>query len=58
VFWLPPSPDGVAILVTAATDTDPISGDVTVDGVDVGSIEQSDGLLLIRYSDGTFETLF
>jgi hypothetical protein len=52
------NPDGVAILVTAATDTDPISGDVTVDGVDVGSIEQSDGLLLIRYSDGTFETLF
>ncbi|MDJ0806162.1 MAG: hypothetical protein QNJ78_04945 [Gammaproteobacteria bacterium] len=53
------NPDGVVMVITAATDTDPISGGLTVDGTNVGIIEQTDlGLVLIRYEDGTFETLY
>ncbi len=52
------NPDGASILVTAATDTLPISGDLSVDGVNVGTLYEVDGVLLIRYVDGSFETLY
>ena len=52
------NPDGAALVVTLMTDTDPISGELTVDDVVVGTLYEVDGVLLIRYEDGSFETLY
>ena len=46
---------GVAMTMTASDDF--TNGNVTVDGEEVGVIESEDGVILMRYNDGTFESL-
>lgn len=49
--------DGVVMKLNASSGA-AVSGVVTVDGVEVGTIEESgSGIVLIRYNDGTFESL-
>jgi len=49
--------DGVIMKLNVASGN-AVSGTVTVDDKDVGIIEESSsGIVLIRYNDGTFESL-
>lgn len=50
---------GVVATVNAFADDADIEGTITVDNVKAAAIEDGDsGLVLIRYTDGTFESLF
>ena len=50
---------GVVATVSAFEDDADIEGTITVDNVEAAAIEEGDsGLVLIRYTDGTFESLF
>ncbi|MCW8995799.1 MAG: hypothetical protein OQK77_08285, partial [Psychromonas sp.] len=57
------NPDGVKLSVnmseTQNGDDYELAGTVSVGGTAVGTIEETDnGLVLVRYTDGTFETLY
>ncbi len=57
------NPDGVKLIVnlaeTLAGDQYVVSGTVSVGGTQVGTVEEtSNGLVLVRYNDGTFESLY
>lgn len=48
--------DGAAMMLVGSSDD--ISGNVTVNDNEVGTIEESDrGIMTIYYNDGTFESL-
>lgn len=50
------TPDGTKLAMTATEDA--TSGTLTVNGTSVGSVEETgSGLIMVRYNDGTFETL-
>lgn len=49
--------DGVLVILAEDSTTGLLSGAITVDGEEVASIEENeDGVVIVRYSDGTFET--
>lgn len=49
----------VATLNALDDNADALAGTLTINGVQAGSIEETDdGLVLIRYTNGTFESLF
>jgi hypothetical protein len=53
------NPDGVKLALTQLSDGDSsLSGTLTVNDVQVGTISETDsGVVIIRYDDGTFESL-
>lgn len=53
------NPDGVKMTLTRQEESGDVSGAITVDGKKVGDVETaSNGLILLRWIDGTFETLY
>lgn len=53
------NPDGVKMTLTRKEESGDVSGTITVDDKKVGDVETaSNGLILLRWIDGTFETLY
>jgi len=51
------NPSGTKLVVTK-TAGNPLTGNVTLaDGTPVGTVTQNNSLYIVRYVDGTFETL-
>jgi len=51
------NPDGVKLIVDLV-DAEIIDGTVSVSGTQIGTVSVVNGLVLVRYNDGTFETLY
>ncbi len=49
------TPDGVELVLDLSSGTG--GGVITVDGTEVATLERSGGMWLVRYSDGTFESV-
>jgi len=46
-----------AVFSVSISDDEEISGTITNNGIEVGTIEDSDGVVIFRFTDGTFESL-